>query len=132
MILVDTSVLVDYLKGRSTSATEKFQRILDFNIPFGINSFIYQELLQGATSEKEYDQLKQYLDTQFFYDLKDPRISFSDAAWLYLQCRRAGYTIRSTIDCLIAQTAIEHELFLLHSDQDYDHIHRVHKKLKIY
>lgn len=46
MVLVDTSVLIDYLRGRENKATGKFQHILDASIPFDINSFIYQELLQ--------------------------------------------------------------------------------------
>jgi hypothetical protein len=104
---------------------------LQQGIPFGINSFIYQEVLQGAKSEKEYRLLKKYLETQRFYYPKDPVESFARAARIYFDCRRKGVTIRSTIDCIIAQTAIEHDLFLLHNDSDYDAMASV-IPLKIY
>jgi hypothetical protein len=120
MILADTSVLIDFLKGSKTESGEKFKNILQQGIPFGINSFIFQEVLQGAKSGKEYRLLRQYLETQRFYHPKDPIDSFARAARIYFKCRRKGVTIRSTIDCIIAQTAMEHDLFLLHSDTDFD------------
>ncbi|MDA8339907.1 MAG: PIN domain nuclease [Nitrospiraceae bacterium] len=120
MILVDTSVLIDYLRGNENNAIQKFQQILDHNIPFGINSFIYQEVLQGVKSEKDFQTVKEYLDTQHFYSLKDQKESFAAAAKIYFTCRKKGITIQSTIDCLIIQTALENDLFLLHNDADFD------------
>ena len=125
MILADTSVLIDFLEGRETESGHRLKAVLQQGIPFGINSFIYQEVLQGAKSVKEYRLLKKYLETQLFYHPKDPVESFAKAARIYFDCRRKGVTIRSTIDCIIAQTAIEHDLFLLHNDSDYDSMARV-------
>ena len=119
MILVDTSVLIDFFKGRKNNACRKFELILTQGIPFGINSYIFQEVLQGAKSDKEYKTLKKYLETQSFYHLNDPVDSFDKAARIYFDCKKKGITIRSTIDCLIAQTAVEHDLFLLHNDNDF-------------
>lgn len=119
MILIDTSVLIDFFKGVKTEGSLKFEMILQRGIPFGINSFILQEVLQGAASEREFSLLKQYLSTQRFYDLKDPVVSFINAAKLYMDCRKKGITIRSTIDCLIAETVLEHDLLLLHNDNDF-------------
>lgn len=120
MILVDTSVLIDFFKGKKSDPSKKFELILRQDIPFGINSFIFQEVLQGAKSEKEYKTLKKYLETQRFYHLKDPVDSFARAARIYFDCQKKGITIRSTVDCLIAQTALEHDLFLLHNDNDFN------------
>ncbi len=53
-------------------------------------------------------------------------------ASLYARCRRAGVTPRSTIDCLLAQIAIEHNLLLLHSDRDFPRIAAVVPELKLY
>ena len=119
MILVDTSVLIDFFKGIDNEPARKLEIILTQQIPFGINSCIYQEILQGARSEQEFDTLKNYLKTQRFYQPLDPVASFENAARLYFQCRKKGITIRSTIDCLIAQTAIEYNLALLHNDKDF-------------
>lgn len=119
MILVDTSVLIHFLKGVDSEGSRKFRMVLQRGIPFGINSLIFQEVLQGAGSEKEYLTLKKYLETQRFYHLRDPIDSFAKAAKIYLDCRKKGITIRSSIDCLIAQTVLENDLFLLHEDSDF-------------
>jgi predicted nucleic acid-binding protein len=125
MVLVDTSVLIDYLRGTNNEATRSFQYILDKTIVFGINSFIYLEVLQGVKTDKDYQTVKSYLDTQKFYRLRDEKESFSDAARIYFYCRKKGITINSTVDCLIAQTAIENELMLLHNDSDFEKMRKV-------
>ena len=84
MILVDTSVLISYFKGQENESTKKFEKILTNNIPFGINKFIYQELLKGVSSEKDFNKLKEYLETQKFYDLKNGLNSYEESARLYL------------------------------------------------
>jgi predicted nucleic acid-binding protein len=61
MILVDTSVLIGYFKGLHDPAYNALDEIIDNKIPFGINNFIYQEVLQGTRTKKEFDQLKEYL-----------------------------------------------------------------------
>ncbi len=120
MILVDTSVLIHFFKGVESEGSQKLRMVLERGISFGINALIFQEVLQGAVSEKEYLTLRQYLETQRFYHLREPIDSYAKAAKIYLDCRKKGITIRSTIDCLIAQTALENDLFLLHEDQDFD------------
>lgn len=132
MILVDTSVLIAYFKGIANESTDKFENILTEKIPFGINNFIYQELLQGTSSEANFKKLKTYLETQTFYEFKQGRKSYEDAAKMYYDCRKSGITVRGSIDLLIAQTAIENDLSLLHDDRDYTNIAKVIKKLKIY
>ena len=131
MILVDTSVLVDFLKGTKREGSRKFDSVLRQDIPFGINSFIFQEVLQGAASEEEYRILRRYLEAQRFYHLTHPIESFAKAARIYMDCRKNGITVRSTIDCLVAETALEHNLFLLHQDSDFDAMARI-IPLKIY
>ena len=132
MVLVDTSVMIDYLSDNENDAMLTFQYVLDNHIPFGINPFIYQEVLQGVKTEKDFDRAKRYLDTQRFYLLRDEKESFASAAKIYFRCRKKGFTIGSTMDCLIAQTAIENSLFLLHNDSDFDNIAKVFSDLKIF
>jgi predicted nucleic acid-binding protein len=117
--------MIGYLQGKENDAVLRFQYILDNNIPFGINYSIYQEVLQGVKTEKDFDKVKKYLDTQRFYSLKKEKESYATAAKIYFKCRKKGITISSTIDCLIAQTAIENNLFLLHNDSDFDDIAKV-------
>lgn len=125
MILVDTSTLIDFLKGSENESVEKLIKLLNLDIPFAISSVIFQEVLQGAKNEKEFKYLSDYLQSQRFINPIDPISSFREAAHIYYSSRRKGITIRSTIDCLIAQTAIEHSVPLLHSDSDFYKISKI-------
>ena len=132
MILVDTSVLIGYFRGSKGVSCDKMNYIIDNDMPFGICYYVYQELLQGSANEREYELLKDYLGTLPFYYLRYGKESFENAAHMYMNCRRKGITIRSTIDLIIAEIAIENNLFLFHNDNDFSNISKVHKNLKIY
>lgn len=120
MILVDTSVLIGFLKGQVDEKAELFKEVLSRDIPFGISSYTYQEILQGARNEAEFNTLKEYLSTQQIYYLVQEASTFEKAARIYFDLRRKGVTPRSTLDILIALTAIENKLALLHNDNDFD------------
>ncbi len=132
MVLVDTSVLIDYLKGLANEGVRKFDHLRSMSVPYGICDFVYQELLQGVASPEEFETLKEYLDTQRFYRLRNGRESHAEAARVYFRCRAAGITVRSTIDLLIAQTAVENDVALLHNDRDFLQIGKVEKRLRFY
>ena len=131
MYLVDTSVWIDYLREGESEAVERFVDVLDIGLPFGITGVIYGEVLQGAATLADFEQLKEYMSTQRFYHLQDPVMGYEEAARLYHRCRRVGVTVRSTIDCVIARVAIEHDLSLLHDDRDFDYMSRVVTELKL-
>lgn len=131
MILVDTSVLIDLFKGNDNEVVQLFHTVIQQQIPFGITSLIYQEVLQGSKTKKEFKMLDEYLSTQRFFHPKDPFVSYAKAAELYFICRKNGISIRSTIDCLIAQITLEHDLFLLHNDKDFTAMATV-TELRIY
>ena len=120
MILVETSVLISFLKGQADEKTKLFEAVMSLDIPFGISAYTYQEVLQGARDEKEFRQLKDYLSSQIVYCLPEGTATYEKAARLYFDLRRKGTTPRSAIDILIALTAIENQLFLLHNDRDFD------------
>ena len=131
MILVDTSVLINYFKGNETPKTRVFDAILNQGFAYGISPYTYQEILQGAKDEREYKLLKEYLETQHFYFLPPSLEPFERAAHLYFDLRKKGITPRGTIDVFIALTAIHHNLSLLHDDRDFDAMASVVKSLKI-
>ena len=131
MILIDTSVLIDFLKGVQNTKTELFELALNQQIPYGIASYTYQEVLQGARDKNEYDKLNEYLSTQNIYLLPEVIETYEKAARMFFTLRRQGVTPRSTIDVLIALTAIEYNLFLLHNDRDFDIIAEKTVGLKI-
>ena len=132
MILVDTSVLIDFFRDKYNVVTDKLNTIIELNIPFGITSQIYQELLQGTATQKDFDILKKYLSTFTFYSAKDEKQSYEEAARIYFRCRKQGITVRSSIDCLIVQIVKEHNLKLLHNDKDFDNIKKVISDLEFF
>ena len=132
MILVDTSVLVDVLKGVQNEKSALFKRIVERNLSYGISEYTYLELLQGARNHKEYNNLNEYLLDMTIYMLPKTVEIYEQAASMYFNLRRQGVTPRSTIDVLIALTAIEHGLMLLHNDKDFDAMGNKVAKLKSY
>ena len=132
MILVDTSVWIDWLRGTATEEVRALEGILDGGLPFGITGVIYQEILQGADSAASLQRLGDYFGSQRFYHPEDPVATHRRAAELYQVCRNRGITIRSTIDCLIAQIALDYELMLLHSDRDFDRMQEAVPELRFF
>lgn len=124
MILVDSSVMIGYLRGNDTAAVRKLDDAMAQGLVFGLSPLIYTEILQGAANEKEFEILEEYLGSQRFFDLKNGPDSHRAAARMFFELRRKGVTVGGTIDCLIAQTAIENDLFLLHEDADFNRIAR--------
>jgi predicted nucleic acid-binding protein len=73
---------------------------------------------------------KEYLDDLLFYNLHNGRKSYENAALMYIKCRKSGITVRSTIDLIIAQIAIENQLYLLHDDVDHIQYIESYKRTK--
>jgi hypothetical protein len=119
MYLVDTSVWVDYIQGRDTEAVQLLDELLQNPLATAINDHIYMEILQGARSDRAFDHLQRYFSGQRFCGFENSQASYCKAARIYFDCRRTGLTVRSSVDCLIAQCALENELVLLHQDRDY-------------
>lgn len=132
MVIVDTSVLIPFFNGKKIEEVDKLEYIIKNNIPFGINNFIFQEILQGSRTEKEFNILRNYLVTQKFYDLLYGIQSHENASLIYFNCRKNGITVRSTIDLLIVETALENNLKLLHIDNDFTNIGKIIKELHFF
>ena len=125
MIVVDTSVLIAFLKGARTPAAERFARIEEDEIPFAIPVVCFQELLQGARDGREWRVLDEYLASQRLLKPEDPLDLHREAARIFFDGRRRGLTIRSTVDCLIAAQTLRAGGTLLHDDNDFDHIAKI-------
>ena len=120
MIVVDSSVIINLLRGKNTTGVLKFREIENQDISFVIPALCIQEILQGAKDLKEWNILKEYLSTQEVLFPKMTLDVYAKAAELFFNLRRKGLTIRSTVDCLIAQQVIEIKNGrLLHDDRDF-------------
>jgi hypothetical protein len=125
VIVVDSSVLIGFLRGLSSPPIARLEALIEEEIPFAIPGICCQEVLQGAKDEKGWRLLDDYFGSQDLLFPRDPQTSHWAAARIYFDCRRKGLTIRSSIDCLIAQLVLESEGVLLHDDEDYERIQKV-------
>ena len=129
MILVDTSVWIDYFRGQESAETIVLTQALSNGKDLCVCGIILTEILQGISSEKEYHSVKSLMNSTLIF-LPMPKESYELAAQIYRRAKRNGRTIRNTIDCLIASCAISHDAQLLQSDKDYPVISQF-SKLKL-
>lgn len=122
MLLVDTSVWVDLFRDTIGTRRTTLRKVLNGD-DVVLCRFTQLELLQGARDEKEWALLSTYLEGQDY--LEAAGASYAAAARIYFDLRRAGLTVRSPIDCVIAEIAVEHDATLLHRDRDFEAIARV-------
>ncbi len=125
MIVVDTSVLIDFFRGASTPETAQLELMERDGIPFAIPAICCQEVLQGARDPSHWETLQSYLEGQETLLPRSPLDTHIDAARIYFDCRRAGLTPRSSTDCFIAQLVLDNDGVLLHSDRDFELIKEV-------
>jgi predicted nucleic acid-binding protein len=131
MYLVDTSVLIDVLNRRKNDKTLLFDHLEEQKAPYGITPYTYFELIQGIRSDSAVEEVAAYLAPIRRYWLPQTDATYQAAADIYRCCRKAGITPRSSIDILIVQTALHHDLYLLHNDSDFDHIKSVIDELRV-
>lgn len=130
MILLDTSALIEFLNRTGSPADLAIEALISNNADVAIADIVLTEVLQGIRNEREYREVLASLRSLPVLSLKGGD-SYIKAAELYRKCRTKGLTIRSTIDLLIAQTAIEHDAALLHNDRDFAALATV-SALKLY
>ncbi len=118
MILVDTSVWIDYFRGKESAETIYLTQALSNGEDICICGIVLTEILQGLSSEKETQSVKSLLDRCLIF-LPMPKESYELAAQIYRRAKQHGHTVRNTIDCMIASCAIFHDTALLQSDKDY-------------
>ena len=120
MIVVDSSVWIDYFNGAKTRETELLDGILGLE-PVMMGDLILAEVLQGFRTDRDVRKARIVLDTLEFKPMLGRDIALASAAY-YRALRAEGVTVRKTIDMLIATFCIENNHALLHSDRDFDPI----------
>jgi predicted nucleic acid-binding protein len=122
MLLIDTSVWISVFRDRTGQVRQKLETLIRDREVL-LTRFTQLELLQGSLNEKEWTLLSTYLETQNYIELTND--SWQAAARIYDDLRRKGLTVRSPIDCCIAQAALENNLLLIHNDRDFETIDQV-------
>lgn len=118
MILVDSSVWIDFFRGTATPQTERLDHLLGTE-PLALGDLILAEVLQGFHREQDFNQARRLLTALDVLPLGGMDIALQ-AARNFRALRARGFTVRKTIDTIIATRCIEDDLPLLYSDRDFD------------
>jgi predicted nucleic acid-binding protein len=124
MIVVDTTVWIDFLEGRGTIFERHLAELLESDAPIALVDIVYCEILQGVRDEESYRLTRASLRA---HPILRPRglETFETATNLYRTGRQRGLTIRRSVDCLIAATCLENDAEIYHNDRDFDALARV-------
>jgi predicted nucleic acid-binding protein len=130
VIVVDTTVWIDFLAGRGTGFDRHLGELVEHDADIALVDIVYGEILQGIRDEDDYHRTRASLRA---HPILRPEglPTFEMAAKLYRGARRRGFTIRRSVDCVIAATCIENGVELYHNDRDFDALARV-SDLRIY
>ena len=127
MILVDSSVWIDYFNGRPTAATDRLDNLLSHQLLL-TGDIILAEVLQGFRRQSDFRRARSLLDKLEYRDMLGRDVAIA-AAENYRKLRALGLTVRKTIDVMIATFCIRNSHHLLHSDRDFKPMEQ-HLKLK--
>ena len=122
MILVDSSVWIDYFRGTATTQTDKLEALLG-NEALAIGDLILTEVLQGFAVQREFNEARRLMGSLAFVVLGGDDVAIG-AANNYRKLRTLGITVRQTIDTVIATRCIVSGYQLLHDDRDFDAFER--------
>lgn len=121
VIVVDTSVWIDVLNDVDSPKASRSAELLQDGAPLALTDVIFTEILQGFRDEREAARVEKHL--RAFPVLRLENLGdFALAAELYRKARRAGVTIRKTLDCLIAAPCVRDGIPILHADEDFDRL----------
>lgn len=123
MVIVDTTVWVDYLRGAQTPEARWLDAALDRE-RLGLTDLILCEVLQGIRDDVAFARVRRELLRFEMFQMGGVELAVAAAA-AFRKLRQRGYTVRKTIDCLIATFCLRGGHSLLHRDRDFDPFERV-------
>jgi predicted nucleic acid-binding protein len=118
MLLVDSTVWIDYFNGVKNPQTDFLNRVLD-KVPVLVGDLILAEVLQGFRQDADFESARRLLTRFTQAQMLSPTLAIQSAR-NYRTLRQKGITVRKTIDSLIATHCIENDHELLHNDSDFD------------
>ena len=118
MLVIDSTVWIDYFNGSLNARTDYLNHILDKS-PILIGDLILAEVLQGFRRDPDFEQVRRSLARFLQVNMVSPSLALQSARNFRL-LRQKGFTVRKTVDSLIATYCIENDHELLHNDYDFD------------
>jgi len=117
MILVDTSVWIEYFNGRRNNQTDKLDEFLSTEHVI-MGDIILCEILQGFRRDSDFNKAKKVLDYLQCYSISNKKLAIKSVE-NFRSLRKKGITVRKTTDVLIGTFCIENNIPLLHNDKDF-------------
>lgn len=131
MLVVDSSVWIDFFNARDSVARNELRRLLDDgNVRLVLPDLVFFEVLRGFREERALRQARLLLQSLHIEPCGGEDVALA-AAEHYRHLRARGITVRSSIDVMVAAFCIERDYLLLHSDRDYDAI-AAHRGLRVW
>lgn len=124
VVLVDTSAWIEFSRRTGSDVNLKLRALIDSEALVASTEPVNMELLAGARSDQLRRQIRKMLN-HFNHLAFDSIVDFPEAARIYRECRAAGFTPRSQIDCMIAAVALRTNSSILSFDSDFDQISAV-------
>ncbi len=118
MLVVDSTVWIDYFNGAENPQTDYLERIAD-QVPILIGDLILAEVLQGFRDDADFEKARRAFSKYLQVEMVNSNLALQSAR-NYRLLRRKGITVRKTIDSLIATYCIENDHELLHNDSDFN------------
>ncbi len=122
IILVDTTVWIDFFAARSLPHVAILEDLIEYREDICTCGIILTEVLQGIRKDTEFKKTRDLFKTLICFPM--PYTVFLRSAEIYRKLRKKGITIRKPLDCMIASTAIENDIPLLHNDKDFQPIEK--------
>jgi len=117
MVLVDTTVWIDFFSARSYIHVQTLETLITNREDICICGIVLTEVLQGIRKDSEFNRTRDLFANLIFLPMQYS--IFLRSAEIYRNLRRKGITIRKPVDCMIAAVAIENDIALLHNDRDF-------------
>ena len=117
MVLVDTTVWIDFFSAKLNPHVKTLEKLIADREDICLCGVILTEILQGISDDSEFNHTRDLLANLIFIPMRYS--VYLRSAELYRNLRRKGFTIRKSVDCMIAAIAIEHDIFLLHNDKAF-------------
>jgi hypothetical protein len=123
MVLVDTSVWADFLNGFGSQEALALKQLIEDEVEIFTTGLILQEVLQGIREKRKRSAIR--ADLAEFVCIQPTVETHIEAAEIFASCRQRGVAVRKSIDCVIAQLALEYDLEVLQKDRDFTQIAKV-------
>ncbi len=131
MVLIDSSVWIDYMQGNDTKEVSALWDLISDNADLCTTGIVIGEILIGMKSPAKRKRLQHDMSKLINLPANDPE-DFIAASDIYVKCRKEGTTIRGFTDCLIAAIAIKNDVPLFQKDRDFESIKKVVPQLRLF